>query len=177
MNYIAFLRGINVGTKTQVNMAELKKTFEAHGCRDVLTVINSGNVIFSSQESETALAKKLEAAISKRFSYEGTLVLCPHARLKKIVADCPYQDDPKKEYRVYVAFVRPPATPKQVGEETQLTKDIDFLKMGEHVLYMSTKNAGLMKSGFKKLISKPIYKQLTMRNITTVKKILALMEN
>ena len=45
--YIALLRGINVGGKNKISMPELKMMFEDCGYEDVITYINSGNVIFS----------------------------------------------------------------------------------------------------------------------------------
>ncbi len=48
--YIAFLRGVNISGKNKVPMAELKKCFEKLGFGEVKTYLNSGNVIFSSDE-------------------------------------------------------------------------------------------------------------------------------
>jgi len=47
MRYVALLRGINVGGKAKVDMKELRTTFERRGFEDVVTYINSGNVVFS----------------------------------------------------------------------------------------------------------------------------------
>ncbi|MCW1043117.1 DUF1697 domain-containing protein, partial [Streptococcus anginosus] len=48
--YIAFLRGINISGKNKISMAELKKNFEELGFEEVKTYLNSGNVIFLSDE-------------------------------------------------------------------------------------------------------------------------------
>lgn len=50
--YIAFLRGINISGKNKVPMAELKKGFEGLDFTEVKTYLNSGNVIFSSDEDD-----------------------------------------------------------------------------------------------------------------------------
>ena len=50
--YIAFLRGINVGGKNKIPMAELKKEFEKLGFREVKTYLNSGNVAFSGDTND-----------------------------------------------------------------------------------------------------------------------------
>ena len=66
--YIAFLRGINVGGKNTVSMPELKKAFEQNGFDDVMTYINSGNIIFSGDDAdEIKLKEKCEALIADRF--------------------------------------------------------------------------------------------------------------
>ena len=51
--YVALLRGINIGGKNKVSMAELKKGFEKLAFEEVKTYLNSGNVIFSSDEDDT----------------------------------------------------------------------------------------------------------------------------
>mgnify|MGYP000944190069 CR=1 FL=1 len=52
MKYIALLRGVNVGGNNKVPMSELKRCFEKAGFRNVSTYINSGNVLFESEESD-----------------------------------------------------------------------------------------------------------------------------
>lgn len=66
--YIALLRGINVGGNNKVPMPELKKQFEQNGFTDVVTYINSGNVIFSSDNTnEEELKKECEILITDKF--------------------------------------------------------------------------------------------------------------
>lgn len=63
-NYIALLRGINVGGKNKIAMPELKKMFEEMGYQNVVTYINSGNIVFSSNiDMEEAIKKNCELAI------------------------------------------------------------------------------------------------------------------
>ena len=52
MKYVALLRGINVGGNNRVPMAELKLCFEKMGFNNVVTYINSGNVIFESNQTD-----------------------------------------------------------------------------------------------------------------------------
>lgn len=74
MKFVALLRGINVGGKNKVAMSELKACFEKVGFNNVITYINSGNVIFESTKTDTAeLVAMCEAAIEKQF---GLHVIC-----------------------------------------------------------------------------------------------------
>lgn len=69
--YIAFLRGINVGGKNKISMSELKELFEQNGFRNVVTYINSGNIIFSTDNNdESKLKEECEALIFARFQLE-----------------------------------------------------------------------------------------------------------
>lgn len=65
--YVALLRGINVGGKNKVPMSELKKCFEELGFQNVSTYINSGNVIFESDENASETSKMIAAVLAKNF--------------------------------------------------------------------------------------------------------------
>lgn len=67
MRYVALLRGINVGGKNRVPMKELKQYTEDLGYEEVVTYINSGNVIFSSDSSVEDIRSNFEAMIQEKF--------------------------------------------------------------------------------------------------------------
>lgn len=67
--YIALLRGINVGNKNRISMADLKETFEKLSFKQVKTYLNSGNVVFSSDENNIIeLTKQIEEMINIEFN-------------------------------------------------------------------------------------------------------------
>src|SRR5690606_29151666 len=65
--YVALLRGINVGGKNNVAMADLRETFELAGYDSVRTYIQSGNVIFETSKAQKGLEKHIEGALEARF--------------------------------------------------------------------------------------------------------------
>ncbi len=66
--YIAFLRGINISGKNKVPMAELKKEFERLGYKEAKTYLNSGNIVFSSDENDReCVTKQITMMIKNRF--------------------------------------------------------------------------------------------------------------
>lgn len=77
MKYVALLRGINVGGNSLIKMADLKVGFEGIGLTEVKTYINSGNVLFASDEKDSRkLSEKIEGMILKKFKLPvKTLVL------------------------------------------------------------------------------------------------------
>jgi uncharacterized protein (DUF1697 family) len=84
------LRGINVGGKNLIKMAGLKACFEAQGFTDVRTYIQSGNVIFSTRESDQAhLESSLEVVLSDAFHYDSTVVVRSAGEIKDIVEHAP----------------------------------------------------------------------------------------
>lgn len=91
--YIALLRGINVGGKNMIKMAELKKMFEDLGLHRVQTYIQSGNVLFESEENDNVLRKRIEEEITVVFGLSIIVVLRTAEELKKIVADNPFSNE------------------------------------------------------------------------------------
>lgn len=88
--YIALLRGINVGGHHIIKMSELKKAFEGLGLLNVQTYIQSGNVLFQSDEAEEPLRKKIEQEIEATFGFSVLVVLRTAAEWEQMIRDCPF---------------------------------------------------------------------------------------
>ena len=73
--YVALLRGINVGGHHKIPMAELRSLCTEMGLRDVQTYIQSGNLVFSSEESEATIEDALEPSIERRFGHEISVIV------------------------------------------------------------------------------------------------------
>lgn len=91
--YTALLRGINVGGKNIIKMAELKKVFEDIGLIEVKTYIQSGNVLFKSNEKEEQLRNKIEQGIEKTFGFSVTVILRTLKELEWIIQNCPFSEE------------------------------------------------------------------------------------
>lgn len=91
--YIALLRGINVGGKNKIKMAELKSALEALGLDRVQTYIQSGNVLFESDETEVTLRERLERQIAASFGVPAAVVLRTAEEWERLVAECPFEAD------------------------------------------------------------------------------------
>ncbi|WP_031342203.1 DUF1697 domain-containing protein [Ruminiclostridium papyrosolvens] len=91
--YIAFLRGINVGGKNIIKMADLKQVFESIGLCEVKTYIQSGNVLFKSNEAEESLCDKIEHKIGAVFGIPVNVILRTSTELEHIILNCPFSKD------------------------------------------------------------------------------------
>ncbi len=90
-NYIAILRGINVGGNRKLLMADLKTICKGLGFQNIKTYIQSGNVIFHIEEQEhNKLATTLEMAIKKNHGFDVPVVVRTLAELKKIQDQNPF---------------------------------------------------------------------------------------
>jgi len=118
--YIALLRGINVGGKNKIKMAELKSVLEAMGLERVQTYIQSGNVLLASDEEEEPLRMRLEQGIEGAFGFPVPVMLRTAEELERTAASCPFTEEEVKAAEasseaesLYVAFLSAP--PSEAG--------------------------------------------------------------
>jgi len=177
MKYVALLRGINVGGRNIIKMATLKVCLDRHGFRNVTTFIQSGNVIFESDERNVGrLTTQIEGLLSKMFDYDSRVVLRSHAQLKAVVAGAPAAWKTRTDLRCNIAFLRAPVTARHALAQVDVEPHVDSIKEGKGVLYLSTLLSGLKKSRFTKVIGKSVYQHMTIRNYNTCQRLLGLME-
>ncbi len=106
--YIAFLRGINVGGHKKVLMAELRKRMEALGFVQVITILNSGNVIFTASDSEEgSLETKIAQELEKFFGFSVPVLVRKAEAVAHLLEANPFQEiEVTKDTRLYVSFLK-----------------------------------------------------------------------
>jgi uncharacterized protein (DUF1697 family) len=177
--YIAWLRGINVGGKNMIKMPLLKAALETLGLSGVQTYIQSGNVVFASNEDEDALCARIEAKIKETFGFAVPVILRTDAELTGLLADCPYTaEEIEKAEKVsgveslYAAFFRDaPPTGLSARLET-LAGDADrFALRGRDVylLFSHSIRDSRLAAAMQKTDAPP-----TVRNFNTIRKLLDL---
>ena len=116
--YISLFRGINVGGNRIVPMSELKSLHQALGFKDVITYIQSGNVVFSSDATNPAqLARQIEESFAQKFGFQSQVMVRTSAELKEIIASNPFQNQPEKEPK-WVAVLFLTTRPESSALET-----------------------------------------------------------
>ena len=111
--YLALLRGLNVGGKNLVKMADLRAAFESMDFADVATYIASGNVLFRApRQRREDLAARIESELTRGFGTELKVVLLTEAQLRGVVEGAPrgFGGD---SHLCDVVFVRKPLTVKK----------------------------------------------------------------
>jgi uncharacterized protein (DUF1697 family) len=89
--YVALLRGINVSGKNMIPMPRLAAAFEAAGCSEVATYIQSGNVVFNGSASVMkTLVARVSQQLAAEFDYRIPIVLRSAAQLQDVVRDNPF---------------------------------------------------------------------------------------
>jgi uncharacterized protein (DUF1697 family) len=189
-SHVALLRGINVGGRNKVSMAELREVVAALGHTGVTTYIQSGNVLFSTADTDNAkLAAALETAIEDRFGLWSSVVVLSRDELAEVLAANPYPDKPDPRL-VHVVFLNGEPPPDRLDRITAAASAAaakgsqDVLQAGERVLYLHTPDgfgrSELAQNLFR--IMTPPTKQkkqglaATARNLATATKLLSLCE-
>lgn len=170
---VALLRGINVGGKHKVPMAELRELVEGLGHTEVRTYINSGNLIFTATGSGPALAGELEQCLHDHFGFAIPVMIRTVAQLRTLVGRNPYPDgDPKQ---VTVAFV---ADQIPTGAETRLSElatDQERFTLHPGEVFIDF-GGGLARSKLANSLNRVLGVQATTRNVRTIEKILELVD-
>ena len=114
--YIGFLRGINVGGKNKIKMAELKKMLVTMGFVGAETYLQTGNILFHSDDTAEVLRKRIELKISEQLGVSPTVVLRTAEQLGKIIADCPYAAESLTEGQTIQVSVLTEKPDQQIAE-------------------------------------------------------------
>lgn len=133
--YIALFRGINVGGHNIIKMAELRNLFQTIQLKNVKTYIQSGNVVFESEEEEKTLRNRLEQEVEKTFGFPVSIILRTSIQIEKIIQQCPFPVDHLLEGEsVHVAFLEEEPTQEAVDRLRQFENDDEqFLLIGKEM--------------------------------------------
>ena len=175
--YLALLRGINVGGNNIIKMVDLKACFESIGFTNVVTYIQSGNILFNSEEQDNVkLTKKIENKLSDSFSYKSKIVLVTYNQLETIIRNAPetFGVNPD-EFRYNVLFLKYPLTSEEAIKSVKIKEGVDNAYSGKDVLYFSQLISKAGQSYLTKIISHPVYQNMTIRNWNTTTKLFGLM--
>ena len=169
--YIALLRGVNVGGKNKISMAELKQGFEALGFSEVRTHMNSGNVVFSGEEAEAA---RIQAMIRERFDLDVPVLVVARDWLEDVLRDAPdWWGRGDKEIYDNLILVLPPATAGAIAEKFgDPTEGLEQVCIREGAIFWSFERKSSAKcSWWKRSASPGIGEWITIRTANTVKKL------
>lgn len=172
MRYVALLRGINVGGNRKVEMARLRMVFEQIGTTEVRTYINSGNVVFSSSKRfGPKRIGELEQAILAEFGFPVDTLICDGSMITQLADDLPSDWIDNTAQRCYVMFLWDSAASPSVLDELLIKDGIDDVRYVDGAILWRVPREHLTKSGMQKVIGTPLYKQMTIRNTNTVRKL------
>lgn len=173
---LALIRGINVGGRV-LPMAELREICAGLGWHDVRTFIQSGNVVFESDESAAALEAVLEAAISERFGFKVPVIVRTPAQWADYPAGNPFAQAARDEPNRLMLLVskRPPAAEAVETLQARATMGERVGRAGDGLWIWFPQGAGQSKLS-PVLIDKLVDSPATSRNHRTVMKLKEMLE-
>ncbi len=177
--YVAFLRGINVSGHKIIKMEDLRSMFALPGISDVKTYIQSGNVLFSSTQSdESKLTKKLEDHLEKQLSYRVAIILRTMDQLMATIEQNPFTPEtlPAGDNRkLSVTFLQTTPDPSKVQDlPTQFGPDeLKVVGRDVYIIYKAYSDSKLSNA----LIEKKLGVAATTRNWATINKMTKLYPN
>jgi uncharacterized protein (DUF1697 family) len=168
--YLILLRGINVGGKNKVPMAELRALLTDLGFRNVQTYIQSGNGILQSGLTAATIARTIEEAMPGRFTLDTSVIrvlVLSRAELEAAIDKRPkgFGDQPDTYHSdaifligVDAAEAMPAFSPKE---------GVDAVWPGDGLIYSQRLSAQRTKSRLNRVMSSPLYKSMTIRSWQT----------
>ena len=174
MEYVAFLRGINVAGHKLIKMEVLCKLFTSLKLKNVKSFIQSGNIMFESNEKEEVLVKNIEEKLAKQFGSEVKVFLIEVEELKELVDLDPFKKVKSPDDHIFVTFLPGGFTGELKLPLFSKKKDVEvFLRKGNVLFCLGHKVEG--KYGFPNgFIEKELKLPTTTRNWHTVERIVAL---
>jgi Uncharacterized protein conserved in bacteria len=171
MKYVALLRGINVGKSVKVPMKQLKSIIEKIGYTNVVTYLNSGNVIFDSSDDKDKIRKKIEIKLEEEFGQYIPTLVKTSKEMMKIKNSIPDEWQNDTTQQTYVAYLfNEVANPKLIMELPIKHEYIDIRYVDESLIW-NIKREYYNKSQITKIANHYSYDKMTTRNVNTARKL------
>ena len=182
MRYVALLRGINVGGRNKVAMADLRQLSDSLGHTEITTYIQSGNLVFtSSDENAIALADALEAEIARSVGVSPAGVVLSRADLAQVIADNPFPEESNPK-ALHAVFYREAITDETIAavaraeQKAHAKGSRDEAAVVGRTLFMRTPD-GLGRSELAAQLARSVTKAAgTARNWATVNRLLEMLD-
>ena len=177
--YVILLRGINVGGKNKVPMADLRRCLEDLGFSNVTTYIASGNVIVRSDKPAAEIQDLIEEALPKCFELDSELIkvlALSLGQLKAVVKNKPegFGGHPEKYHSDVIFLMGIDAAQAMAVFDPR--EGVDNVWPGDGVIYSQRLSAERTKSRLGKIAGSPLYKSMTIRSWSTTIKLLDMLK-
>ncbi|MDD5367796.1 MAG: DUF1697 domain-containing protein [Anaerolineaceae bacterium] len=177
--YVILLRGINVGGKNIIPMADLKSCLEKLGFADVSTYIASGNVMLASDKSADEIKGRIEVALTKSFKLDSELIkvlVLSRNQLQAVIDKKPegFGDQPEKYHSDAIFLMDIDAA--QAMPAFNPREGVDQVWPGHGVIYSQRLSALRSKSRLSRIVASPLYRSMTIRSWSTTIKLLDILK-
>lgn len=173
--YALLLRGVNVGTKNSLPMAELKKMLDKAGCANVRTYIQSGNAVFDTALGAAALRAKVERVLERFIGRPIAVTLRTRKELEAIVRKNPFSRVAKTPKYLCVTFLSQAPTREEVAPLHAQDFEPELFRVAGKEIYAWHPN-GQARSALAAALNKlSLRGAVTTRNWNTVLELLSML--
>lgn len=171
--YIALLRGINIGGHKIIPMAQLKELFVELGFSNVVTYIQSGNVLFKAKpQSLEKMKAQIERGIENKFGFSSTLFVFEAETLARVLEENPFRDRKLKEgEKIYFTLFSDEPGPAEVGKLKTFPNYADEFEIIGKTLYVLCKKGYSQTLFTTNFVEKNLKVHGTSRNLETMTKL------
>ena len=178
MEYVALLRGINVGGKNKVVMSELRELIARAGFTNVRSYINSGNLLFEADTPVEDVAQIVEDILERNYDFPIRLAILTGEDYLAELADLPdwwHGDVARRDALFYTRGL----------DRSHVRERIEAMELGDEAVHFGERavfwgkfdDKEFLKTAYhKRLLREDFYRQVTIRSGATVEKIAALLE-
>ena len=171
MRCIAFLRGVNLGGNRKVPMAELRLLVESLGFTDVRTLLNSGNVVFTSRANAVrGAAAKIEQAVLDRLGVSSRVTVLTAAELGAILDENPLAAIADNPSRLLIAVFAEPAARAKAEALMERNWKPEVMAVGTRAAYLWCAN-GIAAGQLGFAVDRALRAGVTARNLGTMTKL------
>jgi uncharacterized protein (DUF1697 family) len=174
VRYVALLRGINVGKGVRVPMKDLKALFEGLGLGDVVTHLNSGNVVFSSSIVALEITRLVEDALARAFGVPIPTLIKASAEIISIAESIPSEWGSDAGEQTYVAYLFSDVDKPSLVSELPVKMDFLSIYYTPGAVVWNIKRENYNRSHITKIAGHSSYARMTTRNVNTARKLAAL---
>lgn len=169
--FVALLRGVNVGRARRVAMADLRVLMTTLGYSDVVTLLNSGNVVFTAPASAGKdAAARIEQALKKTLGVETRVVVLAGGDLEHALASNPFLTVATDPARHLIAAIHPAADRARLEQLAAKSWAPEVVAVGRHVVYLWCPE-GILESRLLAAVNRDLGEHVTSRNWTTMTKL------
>lgn len=175
MKYIALLRGINISGKNKILMSELKKEFTNLGYKEVVTYLNSGNVVFESDiKDKNVIKDNIQIMIKNIFELDIPTYVITSQKLEELIKHSPeWWGKDNKEIYDNIIFIIPPTTYNEVFDTIGSPNEYEKIQEYKNNVFWSFELKNYRKANWwNKTASTNISNKITIRTANTMKKVL-----
>jgi uncharacterized protein (DUF1697 family) len=173
MNYVALLRGINVGGKRKVEMPRLKALLESAGYTDVVTYLNSGNVLFSTGRDAGPDIMKVQVEVTRRieeeFGFPVPTLVKLRTVMRRIAESIPADWQNDDEQKSDVAYLFPEIDSISTIDALPWKREAIDVRYIPGALLWNVRRERQNESRLSKIASHRLYDLMTVRNVNTAR--------